>query len=248
MENQIQLPRQPFHNSPPGRFSLWPFLTLLLCSIFVSVGHANNYAELDRHFSNYEQTLDRFVRALDARQWPEVLSLTQSLTQQSQQLLHIGRQANNPSWTYYSSNLYHHCLEMEQAATQKNGVESIYLFSTLLNHLDQIQSSDPFWLRHHIRRQLEILEQGIAAKNLDAVRDAAEIIHTSANKIILSISSSPKTYQHTYWKNNIIVINRLGDTIIGETNQGDWSKVAENLFHIQHVLEKWFDSFNDLKE
>lgn len=242
---------------PPGR--LWPALikktsankTLFLffvCLFFFAsapVAKANTYEVIDRLFLDYDQTLDHLIAALDTKQWPDIQTITKSLTQQSQQFLRIGRRDGNPTWTYYSSNLYHHCLEMERSANEKNSIELFHLAAILLNHIEQIQSSDPYWLRHYIHQQLDILEQGLKTHNLPSVRDSAENIHTSANKIILSISSFPQAYQHTYWKSNIIAINRLGDAIIGEITQGNWSRVSEHLVHIKHVLEKWTDSFNE---
>lgn len=220
------------------------------CIVFtiISASQATEYSELNGLFDHYDHTIEKLVRALVGKKWHEALAITQSLTDQSRNFLDMGRKNKNPTWTYYASNLFHHCLELEQIVGRNDGVAATYIVAILIDHIAQVQSSNPYWLRQYLNQQVATLEAGLAKHNHDAVRNAAEIIHTSANKIVLSISSAPKTYRHTYWKSSVVVINKLGDDIIGEVNQNDWSLVPGNLNRIKHALQRWNESFYTVEE
>lgn len=229
------------------------FLRIFLAVIFFSTtplvtAQASSHRSMVKIFSNYQLTTDQFVHHLIDKNWDDALTATNSLIEQSAYLLDLGKQRHNSTWTYYANNLYNHCLELSKIVQEHNGVDAVYIVTILLNHIGQIQSSNPRWLRSYLNEQINLLEQGFQARDRYMVRNAAEIIHSSADKIILSVSSSEHVYRHTYWKGNIAVINRLGDAIIGEVNQGNWQDVGSKIQHIKHIIKKWSDSFYPLPE
>ena len=175
--------------------------------------------------------------------WTKARRITEALKKYSFQLLQLGKEYNNPTWEYYASNLYHHCLELEEATLKNNGEESLLLVSILVNHIGQIQSANPSWLVWHVGEQIKILESGVQNRDTIRVRDAAEIIHTSASKILLSSSIVPEIYAYLNWRRNIIRLNDLGDSILGEVNQGDWSGVQQKVTMIKYLYARWKQGF-----
>lgn len=205
--------------------------------------HSIDLKALDDVFFRYEKTTNALIEAMDSHDWDKMAKLAKRITQQSQHLKILGGMRKNSSWIYYASNLFHHSLELVHTIDDRDGVEAMKIIITLVSHIGQIQSSHPVWLRHSVWGQVKALKKGIDHRDRGMVRNAAEVIHTSANKILLSVISSPKPYRHTYWKGNIIVINRLGDAIIGNVNRGDWSEVSEHFKRVVHMISRWSDSF-----
>ncbi|MBF0144526.1 MAG: hypothetical protein HQL59_13855 [Magnetococcales bacterium] len=231
----------------PSLLRLVPVVALSISLlVFIPSGNADDsFTVLDDTFDRYEASIQAFVVALNTQDWEGMPSLAAQLTRQSEVIVGLGSRLGNDAWSSYASNLVHHCEELELAVGRKDGVESLYLAATLINHIGEIQSSHPVWLRHFVLLQLQKLEEGLRQRDPHAVRDAAEAIHTSANKIVLSVGSSPGLYRHTYWKRGIIVVNRLGDGIIGGINDGDWSGIPGQVTRIRVAVEKWTESFKD---
>lgn len=185
------------------------------------------------------------IKGVSPSRWEEVRRLAVDLREQSSYLLKLGRRARNPTWEYYASNLYHHCLELEEVAQAGNGRESIFLAAILISHLGKIQSANPQWLKWYLNEQMSILFNGIENRDKETVRDAAEVMHESASKILLSASIVPEQYAHHNWQRNVHQINELGDTILGDVNRGDWEKAHDNATLIRHIYLRWANSFKE---
>ncbi|MBF0141291.1 MAG: hypothetical protein HQL74_13560 [Magnetococcales bacterium] len=208
---------------------------------------------LSQLFQSYETDTKTLVRVLSAMirkgetpdLWDEAHKITISLRDQSSHLLELGKHNHNPTWEHYASNLYHHCLELEEAIQHGNGEENILLVAILISHLGQIQSANPRWLKWYLNNKLQTIFTGIDSRDKEAVRDAAEILHESASKILLSASVVPEVYTHQNWRRNIHQVNELGDTILGDVNNGNWEKAMENAYLIKHIYLRWAGSFKE---
>lgn len=221
----------------------------------ISVDHIDKVENvfLTHLFLHYETDTNRLVDLLSTMMntggppnaWGQVHQLAVVLREQSAYLQTLGKRTHNLTWEYYASNLYNHCLELEEAAKLGDGRESIFLVAILVNHLGQIQSANPQWLKWYLNKQIRILDTGIDLKDQGTVRDAAEIIHTSAGKILMSASVMPELYVHQNWQRNMQQLNRLGDIILGDVNRGDWEKVQENTILIKHLYLRWANSFKE---
>lgn len=209
--------------------------------------------DLSRLFQNYKTDtlalVDVFATMMTAGGtpplWAQAHEIVVRLEKQSSWLLTLGRKNRNPTWEHYASNLYHHCLELQETTQRGDARESLLLAAILISHIGQVQSANPRWLVWHVSEQLRILQTGIQSRDKDTVRDAAEIIHESANRILLSASVVPEVYRHQNWRRNIHQINGLGDTILGDVNQGEWEKVLENAILIEHIFLRWAESFKE---
>ena len=209
---------------------------------------------LTQLFLRYEADTSNLVDALSTMMatggtptlWNQARQVAVNLKQQSFHLLQLGKHHHNPTWEYYASNLYHHCLEMEEAILRNDGRESIFLIAILVSHIGQIQSANPRWLVWYVGEQIHILESGIKNRDKVSARNASEIIHTSANKILLSASIVPEVYTHLNWRRNIVQLNGLGDTILGEVNQEDWQRTKKKVDLIKHLYLRWKNSFRIL--
>ncbi|MBF0427469.1 MAG: hypothetical protein HQL94_00990 [Magnetococcales bacterium] len=205
-------------------------------------GVSNNV--LNEKFDLYEKTLQQLITAITQTSWSESEHLALSLTHQGQELLALGHTDNNAIWEYYASNLIHHGVELQEASKKHDTLEAIRLFATLTNHIGEIQSAIPAWLLDYLNQQIKILEQGIAEHDPKRIRDAAEILHNAANKIILSASTSRQSYRHTRWITNILDINRLGDELVGDINNDDWDTRKQHLQKIKTLYATWKDGFH----
>ncbi|MEO5377633.1 MAG: hypothetical protein H7832_07630 [Magnetococcus sp. DMHC-6] len=223
----------------------WGAALIGMILIFTSLqpAFAMRNANLTLLFNQYQTTLDQFIHELSKRSWQQAENQASSLLEQSQNFLKLGLQNENHTWEYYASNLVHHCLELQEAVKGEDSVEAIYLTAILLSHIGQIQSSVPRWLADYMNDQIQIIETSLQTRNTKAVRDAAEIIHDGASKIIFSISSAPHEYTHTRWVTNIEDMNRLGDALLGEVNDGQWENSKQKLEQIRFLYHQWVTSF-----
>ena len=225
--------------------SLSAIITLFLVFSSVETRAIHIDADISTLFNNYQRSMNSYVQALSRNDWQSAYQKATQLKEQSEHLHQLGIESGNKVWEYYASNLLHHCIELTETSLAHQKAESIYLVAVLIGHIDQIQSSNPFWLRHHVGLQIRILEDALVSRNKAEARNAAEVIHTAANKILLSVTSSPGSYKHSYWTGNIIRMNGLGDQILGEVNQGDWDDIPAKLSHIKHIYDKWSSSFQE---
>lgn len=200
-------------------------------------------ATLTRLFVEYEQNIHSYIEKVTQQQWAESGIIAESLHKQSKHLIDLSKLSQNPVWEFYASNLTHHCTELIDANLAKDQVEIHYLIAILIDHIGQIQAVNPNWLREHIADQIQQIKEGLLRKENNRVRDAAETIHTSASKIVLSAVLARNAYKHIYWQTTIVQINRLGDTIIGEVNANNWQHIPKHLIHIEHLYGKWANSF-----
>ncbi|MBF0382056.1 MAG: hypothetical protein HQL69_13615 [Magnetococcales bacterium] len=209
-------------------------------------------SQLTELFNDYEAETDTLVGILanmmknggdNSRQWTKVHKIAVTLGKKSYHLMKLGILDDNPTWEHYASNLYHHCQELEEAALQKDGKESIFLVAILVSHIGQIQSANPKWLRWYLGDVVKTLEKGIANRDKDSSRDASEILHTSATKILLSASIAPEVYKDTNWRRNISQINGVGDAILGAVNKDHWDGAQEQALLIKHILSRWVEGF-----
>ncbi len=195
-------------------------------------------------FTKYKSTINNFIISITTPSWNDATTLSQDLIQQGQELKDFGKQANNATWEYYASNLINHSMELQIACKNHDSVEAIHLLTILTNHIGEIQSSIPVWLQEYIGIQIETLKQSIANKDQKLTRDTAEILHTSAHKIILSASTSRQSYRHTRWLTNILDLNRLGDELLSDANQNDWETHTQHLKRIESLYVSWKDGFH----
>ena len=198
---------------------------------------------LTEAFEEYEAKIAAYVTAYSADDWESAMSNAVNLRALSQRLNGLARQDKNSLWESYSSNLYHHSLELIQASERKDPIASTYLVAIHLSHLQEIQSANPRWLREYVTENIRIMERSIALRDQQAVRDAAEIVHASAIKILMSVGAGEEVYVHTRWLATITQVNSLGDEILGEVNQGRWDKIQDKVKHIKYIIAKWTDSF-----
>ena len=218
---------------------------LFLCLLFPSWSGAVEDFNLlfSRTIIQYEQTLDEYIHAMTQGKWTLAYDMAIVLTQQSETVLEMAKTQKNLTWEYYASNLLHHCQELQESTTDHNSVSSVYLTAILISHIGQIQSANPRWLRVHLLRQLHKAEEGFRQKSAKQVRNAAEIIHTGAGKMVSSATLSRDVYLHTRWVGTITDLNRLGDALLGEVNENNWSEGEEKLQRIRFLIEQWASSF-----
>ncbi|MBF0340091.1 MAG: hypothetical protein HQL95_03905 [Magnetococcales bacterium] len=219
-------------------------LGLLLALSLPAEGFCLDNNKLDDAFDRFEKHLDDFIVSLTRREWFEADKSATALMQMGNELLKIGQHENNSTWEYYASNLVHHGQELQTACWKQDSREAIYLISILINHLGEIQSAAPVWLLSHIDRKIHELQQGIATHDRKRTRDAAEVIHDSAHKIILSASTSRQHYRHTRWLTNLLEFNRLGDQLVGDDMGNDWATQEDHLKRIQSIFATWKDGFH----
>lgn len=220
-----------------------PSLLFILSILAPGILLAVDNKALSDMFDSYEESTDIFILQMYEREWENAEKTARELGRQSAIIHELGIQEDISVWKYYASNLRNHCAELEQAAHQKDFVEATHLVAILISHIELIQSANPLWLDYHLSTQIELLESSIDAKDAEVARDAAEVIHTSAAKIALSVMNAGNIYRHTRWLSNIQQINGLGDTILGEVNRNEWQKIPEKLSHIKHIVQKWHSSF-----
>ncbi|MBF0628262.1 MAG: hypothetical protein HQL91_08570 [Magnetococcales bacterium] len=229
----------------PPRLALALLSLLLLCW---SPPHADaaktTNATLSEKFTLYDETMHQFIVAMIRNKWTLAEELAKALTDQGEVFQSLGHEENNATWEYYASNLTHHGQELQEACRERNGIEAVHLIATLGNHLGEIQSAIPVWLLEHLGQQITILEQGIENHDPKRTRDAAEILHNAAHKIILSASTSRQSYRHTRWLTNLLDINRLGDEMVGEVHNEDWDGRRQNLQRIKALYASWKDGFH----
>lgn len=194
-------------------------------------------------FQEYDASLDAFVKTLVAADWAKAKPQADDLEAKSNNLRQLAEKDANKNWLFDVTNLYHHSQELQEAVKEKNGVESVYLVSTLISHIGYIQAANPLWLKEYIGQQIKVAEAGIPAKKQEETRDAAEIIHTSANKIVLSAGTMKEVYAHTRWLDDVREMNGLGDSIIEDVNKGDWNAPVEKLVKIKLAYDKWVKAF-----
>lgn len=220
-----------------------PALLFILSSMAPGMLLAVDNETLSNTFNNYEASTDTFILQMYNREWEDAAKTAQNLGRQSDAIYEMAMLEDIPVWKNYASNLRNHCLELEQAANQKDIVEATRLIAILISHIELIQSANPLWLDYHLSTQIALLENSIVLKDAEVARDAAEAIHTSATKIALSVMNAGNRYSHTRWLSNIQQINGLGDAILGEVNRSEWQNIPEQLFHIKHIVQKWHNSF-----
>ncbi|MBL7047971.1 MAG: hypothetical protein ISR96_00380 [Nitrospira sp.] len=231
-----------FSQSITACFCVSMLLITLILSINPLSADATDNATLSTLFEKYEVTMDQYIKDITSGEWNRAYANANSLINQSKTLHDLAIADQNEIFEYYASNLYHHCLELRNVSMNKNAVEAIYLINILLGHIEQIQAANPFWLKEHVRNQILILEKAISVHDKNAVRDSAEIIHTSAIKITLS-ALNPNVYMHTRWLSNVVGINRIGDEIIGDVNNDNWDNIKDKFIHIKHIFNRWYSSF-----
>lgn len=218
-------------------------LLLTLCLVGAPAQADDHLESLSKHFRDFELRIDAYLEALWLRRYDVAEREVSRLTQHAVLLRRLGEDSGNESWDYYASNVFNHTLELLDSTKRQDGVEAIYLTAILLNHLGEIEASSPEWLRFHLKKQLSILDQGIAAHDASMVRDAAEIIHSSAQNIMLSAATSGHVYRHTRWTESIVQINGLGDQIINQVNRGEWGSVPELRNQIVKLVARWEGAF-----
>ncbi|NGZ05977.1 MAG: hypothetical protein G8237_06430 [Magnetococcales bacterium] len=201
-------------------------------------------ARLSQLFVRYERQLDAFIVALTHQEWSDADDHAEELIALGKELMWLGRGEQNSTWEYYASNLVHHGQELQDACWKQDSREAIYLVSTLINHLGEIQAAVPVWLLDHLEKQVHTLEDAMANRDRRAIRDAAEVIHSAAHKIILSASTSRQSYRHTRWLTNLLEINRLGDLLVGDAPGEDWAAYEGYLRRIQSIFVTWKDGFH----
>jgi len=200
-------------------------------------------ATFTQTFGSFEGTVEQFVEVLVNQDWQQAKSLAENILQQSQALKEMAEADDNNLWLFDATNTWHHSEELLEAIDGKDAVEAVYLVGTLTAHIGYIQSNNPLWLREHIRGQIDLIEQGIKNKDQEMTRNAAEITHVSANKIVLSAGLQKDLYKHTRWLTDVRQMNRLGDHIIGAVNSGDWQSPLDDLQQIKLSFNKWDKSF-----
>lgn len=201
-------------------------------------------SQLSELFTRYEQHLDDFIAALTEKDWGRADERAGDLIGLSRELMRMGRSEQNTTWEYYASNLLHHAEELQEVSWKQESREAIYLVSTIIHHIGEIQAAIPVWLLDYISRQIQELEDAVAARDRKRMRDAAEVVHNSAHKIILSAIISRHSYRHTRWLTNFQEINRLGDQLVGGVDGNDWLSHEENLKRIQSIFATWKDGFH----
>lgn len=194
-------------------------------------------------FDKYQSTLNEFVKQLIARNWAAAQTLSDDIEVQSLNIKKLSEQDTNNNWRFDAGNTYHHAQELKDAAKSKDAVECVYLVGTLVAHIGYVQAGNPKWLLHELGTQINNVEKAIKDKNKDAARDAAEIIHTSANKIVLSAGVQKEVYTHIRWLDSVRQLNHWGDEIIGMVNQGNWAGPQELIPKIRLSYTKWEKSF-----
>ncbi len=224
------------------RLSAATFIIIVI-SLIPQIVPAIENSRLTNVFSTYDKAIDDYISAFTSPDWKKAETLANQLSQRTKELHDLALSAQNKTWEYYSSNLINHGDELLKATRRKDKVEITYLISIHISHLAQIQSANPRWLREHVIGQISNIEEGILTRDRKSVRDAAENIHTSAIKIILSVSNTQAIYKHTRWLGNINSINQLGDEIIGEVNHNNWAGISPKLNRIKHLVTRWTDSF-----
>ncbi|MBF0211993.1 MAG: hypothetical protein HQM00_00370 [Magnetococcales bacterium] len=243
MSPTVQLPDA----DKPRTRNIPRMITCLLLAMFLPVMPASaiDNDTLNVAFERYERRIDLFIRHMTQQSWIEAELTAISLTELGEELLTLGKAENIPTWEYYASNLTHHGQELQEACKRQDSHEAVYLIATLINHLGEIQSAIPVWLLEHLRKQILELEQGIANQNHKTTRNAAEVIHNSAHKIILSASTSRQSYRHTRWLTNLLDLNRLGDQLVGGESHGDdWTAYEGHMKRIQSIYATWKDGFH----
>ncbi|MEO5331414.1 MAG: hypothetical protein H7839_05270 [Magnetococcus sp. YQC-5] len=233
------------HSPGQWRYGLW-MMFFLCCPALLFAGNPVRDANaiLSEKFDQYETKLDAFIHAMNQSSWSEAEQLASTLTNLSEELMAMGQKNKNPTWEYYASNLTHHGQELQEACKQQDPDTSVHLVASLINHLGEIQSAIPVWLLEYLSQRIKELELGIDQKNAHQTRDAAEILHTAAHKIILSASTSRQSYRHTRWLANILDLNRLGDELLTEPENNDWNISKQHLQKIKALYAIWQDGFH----
>lgn len=217
---------------------------LLLLIALLSPLHANEEMEaLEHELSSMERLVDSYLTSLWERRFDEAEQTVGKIARQSAILHGLGEAAHNMSWVFYANNILHHAQELSTSTKRHDGVNAFYLASTMLNHLGEIEASIPEWLRYNLDQQLHRLDHGIADQDKRLVRDAAEEIHTSAHKMLMSVASSGHVYRHTRWTGGIIQLNGLGDALIDHANHDRWDEIPAIREKVERLVERWRASF-----
>lgn len=208
-----------------------------------NLGWALDNATFTKVFSEYDEALEKYVTKLVGGDWPGAAVEAEGVVNKSREMKELAEKDSNPNWLYDVTNLFHHSQELVEATKGKEAVEGVFLVGILEAHIGYIQSANPEWLKVEVGRNIEIIEQGIAKKDQKSVRDAAEVVHSSSNKIVLSSGTMKHVYNNTRWLNDVRQMNGLGDAIIGEVNSGDWEGPARKIVKIKEAYDAWAKSF-----
>lgn len=217
-------------------------LAFLFC-LMAGNAQALDNATFDKLFSEYDESLETFVTALTSGNWSGANTEAAKIVAQSKHMMELAKKDTNKNWIYDVTNLYHHSEELKEASEEKDAVESVFLVGILAAHIGYVQSANPKWLLEEVGKKIAVMEKGITEKNREATRDAAEIVHSSSNKIVLSSGTMKHIYVHTRWLGDIRKLNGWGDSIIGEVNSNDWKSPAKKLPKIKRAYGKWKKAF-----
>jgi hypothetical protein len=236
-----------------SKYSIWWFHTQLLFGI-VMVAFSwgvQGATVLDDKFNKLEQSIDGIINAINQHDYAEAHLESLHLSQLSKSLEDPAIttvSSDNLGWYYYASNMHNHSMELVAAMKQEDGVTGIYLLATLMHHMGELQATIPYWLRSHLKRQLERLHQGIAERNSAMVRNAAEVIHIGSSKLRMSVTARSNAYRHTRWVSSAMTINQLGDQIIPLAEDEKWVEISGIAAEVEFLLQRWLDSFIDQPE
>ncbi|MBF0306213.1 MAG: hypothetical protein HQL41_11255 [Alphaproteobacteria bacterium] len=200
-------------------------------------------AVFTKSFVDYEEAVDRFVKLLVTADWAKAEPVASEIEVKSKMLKELGEKDTNQLWLFDVTNLWHHSKELIDAVKSKEATECVYLVGTLTSHIGYIQAANPLWLRGYLSDQMKALEDGIQTKNQQKARDAAEILHVSAAKIILSAGLQNDLYVHIRWLPDVREVSRDGDSIIEQVNGNDWEGPKAGLAKIKAAMAKWDKAF-----
>lgn len=226
----------------PCRGLLFIVVVLLLCLPW-RFGVA---ATMNDYFSQMERQIEETIHAITRQEFAEAEQSALVLVQlfarlKEAEMVHIP--LDNSGWYYFSTNLYNHANELVRAMRHRNAVEGVHLLATMMHHQGELQATVPYWLRGYLQGQLQQLQHGVVQHNADMVRNAAEILHVSSSRLLMSATARPDAYRHTRWVGSISFINQLGDQIIPLSEQGQWEQITSLSAEISFLLQRWFDSF-----
>lgn len=241
--------KYPALNNPPLalRYPSW-HSTLLLLILLIPL-KVSGVDFLESTFLQIEGSIHKITQLIIQKEFIDAQKVARGMLSHSSALQKstqkdIGK--NNKTWNYYTTNIYHHNLELIKLLQIEDSVGAISILATITHHTGDLQATVPLWLKRLLFKHLDALQRGVINHQMDDVRNAAEFIHNSTNRLLLSIASRPDAYRHTRWADSVSKLNSLGDSIIPLSEQGEWALIDEKTREIAFLIKRWSDSLHTI--